>query len=198
MGLVFRKGQATAEPLDDPNEPSDLFSSSSPASTDRKCLLKYLDILNKDCSGTTVAILAEKVVNAHGSVGVKRINEALDRWRLIWEQRKFRESAVEGSLFSLDPLPFWFLAKLYLLACLIKPPPDSEFRFLLTHTLVSVAEKISAQEKIVGWLNSFRATQESTTTLAGIRSMASCGTSESEEGTRLRNLMRPLQCQQSP
>ena len=152
-------------------------------------MLRYLDILNEDCSGITVATLAEKAINAYGSSGVKRVNEALDRWRLIWDQRKVRESAIEGSSFTSDPLPFWFLAKLYLLVCLIRPPPDNDFNLIMTNT--RMAEKIRAQEKIVGWLNGFRAVPENVPRDIGIGSIASDGSSVEEE-TRLRNLMMPL------
>lgn len=94
FGLLSRKAQTMLEPLEGVDA----------SSFDREQALKCLDILNKDCSGSIVAVLAEKTVNTYGSTGMKSVNKALDRWRLVWEQRSFRESATDGAL-SL-PTPF--------------------------------------------------------------------------------------------
>lgn len=164
------------------------------SSFDREQALKYLDILNKDCSGSIVAVLAEKAVNAYGSTGMKNVNKALDRWRLVWEQRSFRESATDGGSFSSDPLPFWFLSKLYLLVYLIRPPPESDFSLLMTHTRMPMTEKIRAQEKIVNWLNGFRVVQENTPSPTTARGSTSHdGRPALEDETRIHHLMKPLQ-----
>lgn len=184
FGLLSRKAQTMLEPLEGVDA----------SSFDREQALKCLDILNKDCSGSIVAVLAEKTVNTYGSTGMKSVNKALDRWRLVWEQRSFRESATDGSSFSSDPLPFWFLSKLYLLVYLIRPPPESDFSLLMTHTRMSMTEKIRAQEKIVNWLNGFRVVQENTPSATTARGSTSHdGRPALEDETRIHHLMKPLQ-----
>jgi len=107
------------------------------------------------------------------------INRALDNWATTWDQRKYRDTDVGNMAFCLDPMPLWWLAKLFLiLHCGASVISDgSEFaRVRVKGT--GILEKIALQAKIFGWLSKFR----SSTSAA----------SPEWEGCGLATLMKPI------
>lgn len=115
------------------------------------------DQLSHDLSGQLVSSLADVAIATHTSQAIKSVNSALDSWRLIWDARQHREMDHEYATFVLDPLPFWWLAKLYLLLhCAGANIKDSsEFANPRSKGL-NTAGKIVAMTKVVGWLQRFR------------------------------------------
>jgi len=127
----------------------DLNGSSSATSLDEQ--------LSQDLSGQLVSSLADVTIAAHTSQAIKLVNSALDSWRMIWDARQHREMDHEYATFVLDPLPFWWLAKLYLLLhCAGRSiKENSEFANPRSKGL-NTAGKIVAMTKVVGWLQRFR------------------------------------------
>lgn len=117
-------------------------------------------LLKQDLSGPTVAALADDVVAACGSPALKHINNALNSWDLTWHLRRFRELEYEENSFFQNPLPFWWLAKLYLLLHLCGDilPQDSEFA-ISRFTDQSEAGRMNIQARLVRWLSRFRTPQ---------------------------------------
>ncbi|OQD79289.1 hypothetical protein PENANT_c055G05364 [Penicillium antarcticum] len=71
--------------------------------------------LASDFSGPNVVKLTAQVVHRGGASTFSSINDMLDKWLTTWEQRTWHDMGLENISFSLDPLPFWRLAKLFLL-----------------------------------------------------------------------------------
>lgn len=118
---------------------------------------KAINGLHQDLSGPSVTAIADRVVEVRGSSTIKRINDALNSWRTTWDLRKNHDSQGENCTFKGDPLPFWWLAKLYLAlhynAHIVQA--DSEFATPRAEGLDGHG-KTTVQRKIVGWLSSFR------------------------------------------
>jgi hypothetical protein len=93
----------------------------------------------------------------HGSTQMHRINGSLNSWRTTWDLRNTHDSQRAKVTFKGDPLPFWWLAKLYLVLHYYAPvlTADSEFATPRAEGLDSTGKTI-VQRKIVGWLSSFR------------------------------------------
>lgn len=129
-----------------------------------------------------MASLANFVVSACGSPAVKRLNVVLDTWRATWELRQVRDVEHENSSFSADPVPFWWLAKLYLALHLYVRTlgEDSEFNIPRIKAGDEIG-KIVAQVKIIGWLSRFRGQQKE----AEVAVVA-------EESSILPKLMKPV------
>ena len=113
--------------------------------------------LHLDPSGPSVTAIADRTVEVCGSPAVRKINNALDSWRTTWDKRNNRDVGREDGTFKGDPLPFWWLAKLYLAlhyhSHILRA--DSEFATPRAEGLDGGA-KTAVQRKIVGWLSSFR------------------------------------------
>lgn len=123
----------------------------------RDQLLQCLGVLESDCSTENLSTISEHVIRSNGTPSVTRTNNALNNWRVVWDQRTHREVELEGSSVLLDPLPFWWLGKLFLTVYLINPPPQSCFAVLIPQGYRgSVKDRVEAQEKILGWLTGFR------------------------------------------
>lgn len=113
--------------------------------------------LQQDLSGSTVTSLANEIVSLHNSVTLKHVNSAFDAWRATWDMRHYRERGHEGHTFFSDPLPFWWLGKLYMiLHCHSSDIPcDSEFAVWRVSG-GDERDKLQIQFKIRGWLARFR------------------------------------------
>ena len=113
--------------------------------------------LQQDHSGPSVTKIADRMVKVHGSPMIRRINNALDAWRTTWDLRNYHDNQREDCTFKGDPLPFWWLAKLYLVLHYNAPTlePDSEFATPRAEGMDG-HRKTAVQRKIVGWLSSFR------------------------------------------
>ena len=113
--------------------------------------------LQQDLSGPSVADLADRIIKTHGSLQMKGISGSLNSWRTTWDLRNMHDSQREGVTFKGDPLPFWWLAKLYLVLHYYAHilTADSEFATSRAEGLDGTGKTI-VQRKIVGWLSSFR------------------------------------------
>src|ERR1700759_5785748 len=81
----------------------------------RKAGTQNLDeLLRCDWSASTITALAEEAVSTHGNTTLQHVNNALNSWYSVWNFRHFREIQYEGSYVCQNPMPFWWLAKLYL------------------------------------------------------------------------------------
>ena len=119
--------------------------------------IRHIKQLQQDLSGPSLAALADRIVKARGSPQIHRINGSLNSWRTTWDLRNTHDSQRENCTFKGDPLPFWWLAKLYLVlhhyAHILTA--DSEFARPRAEGLDGMG-KITVQRNIVGWLSSFR------------------------------------------
>ncbi|RBR11745.1 hypothetical protein FVER53590_13066 [Fusarium verticillioides] len=68
-----------------------------------------------DFSGPNIVRLAARVAHLGNSSNFDSINRVLYEWLAVWERRSWRDADYENLAFSLDPLPFWWLAKLFVL-----------------------------------------------------------------------------------
>lgn len=127
----------------------------------REQLSILLRRLAKNFSGHTIEALTAQAVTLSGNEAIVNANKALDRWLQAWNTRLFREEVPGNSGFSSDPLPFWWLAKLFLLLhiCAAVIPTDSEFDALKSRgdNLRGVLER---QVKIFGFLSRIRRVQK--------------------------------------
>ncbi|CZR53621.1 uncharacterized protein PAC_03501 [Phialocephala subalpina] len=113
--------------------------------------------LETDFYGPSIAILADRAVALHGSSAIVGVNQALDHWARIWNARQFRDSDCENRAFSLDPFPFWCLAKLFLALHCSAPciPEHSEFANARAKGL-DIKDKLLLQAKTFRWLSRLR------------------------------------------
>ena len=110
--------------------------------------------LQQDLSG--IAVLADKAVPSDSFSALKHVNDALNAWRATWDLRVFRETWCEKLTFFSDALPFWWLAKLYVLLHYRTPltSPDSEFAIPRVASK-DERNKMPAQAKILKWVSRF-------------------------------------------
>ncbi|CAM1504821.1 Fc.00g024120.m01.CDS01 [Cosmosporella sp. VM-42] len=113
--------------------------------------------LTEDFSAETVETIADNFIEKYGGNACRSLNSTLNAWRQIWETREFRDSHSDGTNFSCDPLPFWFLAKVFLMIRLV--------RCFLSHENVldiprgkpaHLRARTLAQGKLNSWLQRFR------------------------------------------
>ena len=119
-------------------------------------LLGFNSLVQSDLSGPSIAALADEVVSTSSCSALKQINSILNAWRVTWDLRLYREIGYNDSGFLDNPMPFWFLAKLYIVLHHYEHfiSDDSEFavsrvKFLDERT------KLQVQLKIVRWLSKF-------------------------------------------
>lgn len=126
-----------------------------------------------DFSGPNIVQLAARVVRLRNSSTFDGINRVLDEWLAVWERRTWRDADYENLAFSLDPLPFWWLAKLFMLLHCGKGyfSVDSEFT-IVNKTGGSFRDSHSSQAKIFRWLTKLRQ-KESADQVRKVESLAS-------------------------
>ena len=111
----------------------------------------------EDLTGAKVTALADETVSRHGSPNLKHVNNAINSWLTTWNLRCFRESDYENRTFLNDPLPFFWLAKLYLvLDCHPLWKRDGSDFAVFRVPSTDDASKWRIQNKILGWLSQFR------------------------------------------
>ena len=113
--------------------------------------------LASDFSGPNVVKLTAQFVHRGGASAFSSINDMLDKWLTTWEQRTWHDMGLENISFSLDPLPFWQLAKLFLLLHCGREhfSIDSEFSSLDT-TGGTIQDSHASQAKVFLWLARLR------------------------------------------
>lgn len=140
--------------------------------------------LKADFSGPHIATLATQAVCARGATNFIDINIVLENWMKVWSCRQIFVDELESVAYSLDPLPFFWLAKLFLLLhCAAEYfPADGEFTYP-RFTVQSNSERVSQQVKVMRWLFALR---EARDTVSGQ------GNLSRKEGSSLTSLMEPL------
>ncbi|KAJ5118201.1 c2h2 transcription factor [Penicillium atrosanguineum] len=112
--------------------------------------------LASDFSGANIIKLTAQAVRRRGSSTFTSINDVLDKWLTIWEQRTWHDIESENISFSLDPLPFWRLAKLFLLLhCGREHFSGSEFSSV-NNTGGTLQDSRASQAKVFLWLARLR------------------------------------------
>ena len=133
-------------------ETSRLFSS-IPESDSSNAISRLKD----DPTGPNITAIADSVLKMHASPVIRKVDNALNAWRATWDLRSNRDRDHERCTFKGDPLPFWWLAKLYLLlhyhGHMLQP--DSEYASPRAEAPDNTAKSM-IQRKVVGWLSSFR------------------------------------------
>lgn len=125
-------------------------------------LSQYMSLLQSRFSGQTVATLADTFISARASPAVDKVNIALNCWRSIWDRRKVQETDIEHRTFFGNPLPFWWLIKLYLLVHLVDMPVTEKNDFTLLKACFRESKgQLDKQEKIVSWVRKFRRVKSS-------------------------------------
>lgn len=113
--------------------------------------------LDQGLSGPAVAEMANKIHMLHGSSTVASVNQHLDTWQQVWSLRKFRDESHENRGFSLDPMPFWWLAKaLLLLHCSSIATSGDRGCLDLEGDGSGVYGNMLSQAKVFRWLVNFR------------------------------------------
>ena len=108
-------------------------------------------------TGENVTNLADRTIELRGSAAMQRCNESMKAWKRLWEYLHLRNQNVESRTFSNDPLPFWYLGKLYQVLYLYGGLVDNKAELRMP-----VGEgdhdkwKIGIQDKIFSWLADFR------------------------------------------
>ncbi|KAF5231472.1 hypothetical protein FANTH_13384 [Fusarium anthophilum] len=110
-----------------------------------------------DFSGPNIVRLAARVACLGNSSNFDSVNRVLDQWPAVWERRTWRDTDYENLAFSLDPLPFWWLAKLSVLLHCGRDcfSVGSEFT-IVNKTGGSFRDSYSSQVKIFRWLGKLR------------------------------------------
>ncbi|KAL2848882.1 hypothetical protein BJY01DRAFT_211219 [Aspergillus pseudoustus] len=115
----------------------------------------------KNFSSPYIASLANDAVSYYGHSALQDINEVLDKWLLAWEERRYIiRGGPESAGFGMDPMPFWCLAKLYLLLhCRSQEiKADSEFSYFLSQG-VEMEDKMKLQAQVYKWMSKLRCSQ---------------------------------------
>ncbi|KAK7903826.1 hypothetical protein LTR67_001846 [Exophiala xenobiotica] len=104
----------------------------------------------------SIISLADSAAEMHGSESIKHVNGSLNVWRHIWDQRKFREPQFENYTNVADPMPHWYLAKLYLVQHLFKDVRTDDGVF--EDPRIKVGNKwwsTRGQDKVASWVKVF-------------------------------------------
>ncbi|KAL3449905.1 hypothetical protein BJX65DRAFT_272150 [Aspergillus insuetus] len=122
---------------------------------------KILENFSSPC----IASLADDAISYYGHSGLQDINEVLDKWLLAWEERRRHiRGGPESAGFGMDPMPFWSLAKLYLLLhCRSQEvKSDSEFSYFLSQG-IEMEDKMKLQAQVYKWMSKLRCAQDGKT-----------------------------------
>ena len=152
-----------------------------------------ITLLHQQFTGSTILALADTAINIYGSPAMKHLNTTLKTWRLIWDQRQVRDQECESDTFSADPLPFWYLAKLYLVLHFYGELVGDGSEFRVPRGKAGQERwKVGVQDKIVTWLNEFRR-QACEEAYDMVQQRQTVGTAWNiGEDSRLVKLMKPL------
>jgi len=114
----------------------------------------------EDLSGPAISTLADQAIEKYPSNGIKTVNAILNAWHTSWTLGQHCASDHEQHYFSRDPLPFWWLAKFYLILWCCSHLIDEQSEFSRPrHKGACVTQRVQSQVKVVGWLHRFRGGQ---------------------------------------
>ncbi|KAG4431543.1 hypothetical protein IFR05_012978 [Cadophora sp. M221] len=113
--------------------------------------------LEASFNGPAISALASEIVAADGSNALRRVNQALENWMRTWELRNFRDGYYDEKAFVLDPVPFYWLAKLFLVIHCSGSgiPEDSEFTKLRPRDS-EIGKRMRVQGNVFAWLTKLR------------------------------------------
>lgn len=124
-------------------------------------LLNNLDHrIASDFTGPNIVRLEEQAVLLKSSNTFGRIDSMLNEWLSVWKLRNWRDTESEDLAFTLNPMPFWWLAKLLLLLHCGKDfiSADSEFN-MANKAGGSFRSSQSLHGKTAQWLAKLRRKQ---------------------------------------
>ncbi len=131
-------------------------TSTEPLSARANELLGLNSLVQSDLSGPSVAALADEVVLASSCSALKQINSIFNAWRVTWDLRLYREIGYDDSGFLGNPMPFWFLAKLYIVLHHYEHLISDDSEFAVSRVkFLDERTKLQVQLKIVRWLSKF-------------------------------------------
>ena len=105
----------------------------------------------------TISNLADFSISHYGSPSMKHMNMTLKAWRLVWDQRQFRDVENDSYRFCTDALPFWYLAKLYVVLHFYGNLVCEESDFSVFRGGSQAGQfKNRVRDKILNWLILFR------------------------------------------
>lgn len=119
----------------------------------RESARAVIEGLRRELSTRTIERLADGFVDSCGGEAMRRLNSALNAWAQCWESRIFSDCQVDFKKFLCNPLPFWHLAKLFMILRLARVAGVEEPSFSMHKIrLEDVSGKTYAQNKVVAWL----------------------------------------------
>ena len=145
-------------------------------------------------TGDTVAVLADTVIDACGTPAMRQCNKYIASWKRVWDRaqgdRKSQPSEAYCS-FIADPLPFWYLAKLYQVLYLLDDTLRGKVGFELPMQGSHSHDpwKTEVNDQIVAWLSDFR--RRSPNIAQGQRSKRTIERHTSRRGSVITELMKP-------
>lgn len=117
-------------------------------------------ILRESIDTQTIETVSNNVTEKYGGDACRSVNAMLNAWRRSWEARKFRDVQSDGRNFLCDPLPFWFLAKAFLIVHLTEGvDADCQILDISKGKPVDLEARAILQAKLCGWLKRFRLNQ---------------------------------------
>ena len=126
-------------------------------STFRDELRDLTDQLAQQFKGQVIDTLMTKAVILRGSNSLITVNQVLNNWMTAWSGRQYRDCMYENIAFSLDPMPFLWLGKLFMLLHTGSThiPEHSEFAALQA-SADSIKGRICRQVTVFRWLARLR------------------------------------------
>ena len=112
--------------------------------------------LTTKMSPTTLESIAAVVVQAYNVSLFQELNQVLDRWKAAWDSREESAGARQQMVFTRDPLPFWWLAKLYLIQHCGRHIIPSSSQFNFPRGLLSNLDGATMHPRIIDWISMFR------------------------------------------
>lgn len=104
-----------------------------------------------------VMVLADTTIDTYGSAAMKQCNQTLKAWRRVWDGFRGRHPSTRPHTFCAEPLPFWYLAKLYQVLYLFRDPVGVDVDLELPMGRGSHDPwRPEVNDKIISWLSSFR------------------------------------------
>lgn len=115
--------------------------------------LDFESRLRANFNGPAISTLASEAVAASGSDALHHFNQALDSWLYVWELRQFRDGIQEQRTFVLDPVPIYWLAKLFIvLHCHVSSIPESSEFAKPRPKDSDIGGRMHIQKKVFIWL----------------------------------------------
>ena len=149
------------------------------------------DRLKTDFSPSTIDAVADDLIRTHGVPAIQEIAFALNAWRSSWDSRVFGDNQSDGQNFSADPMPFWHLAKLFIVLYLLGDLHTGSSEMRIPRARVGDTKgKLLVQEGIVSWLRKL-GTDQSERPDQTATAVTDPSTGE-QDGSRVLLLMRPL------